>query len=403
MNRKQLVILLVLVVVLGGAGLVIHNKQNQERQGGDPSAGKKLLGDFPVNDVARITLKQGTNEATLVKKDDLWRVGERNDYPASFTDISDFLLKTRDLKIVQSEQVGASQLGRLELAAGQGSNSALVVEFDDQHDKPIKTLLLGKKHMKKTSQPSQFGEGDEGWPDGRYVKTGDSADVAIISNPLDNIEPQPAQWLDKNFFKVEKAKTIAVAFPNATNSWKLTRETESGDWKLADAKADEQLDSAKTSGVSNPFSSPSFADVSTSAKPEEIAAGKPTVVTIDTFDNFSYTVKVGGKTNDDYQLTVAVTAQIPKERTPGKDEKPEDKTKLDKEFKDHQQNLEEKLNQEKGFGKWVYLVSNWVVEPVLKERAQLLVEKKEEPKKEEAKKDVKAAADADAGVKAEEP
>ena len=83
-------------------------------------------------------------------------------------------------------------------------------------------------------------------------------------------------------------------------------------------------------------------------------------------------------------LALNVAAQIPKERTPGKDEKPEDKTKLDKEFKDKTQKLEEKLNQEKPCEKWVYLVSSWTLDPLLKDRSQLLVEKKEEPKKEAA-------------------
>jgi hypothetical protein len=78
-----------------------------------------------------------------------------------------------------------------------------------------------------------------------------------------------------------------------------------------------------------------------------------------------------------------VTAQIPKERTPGKDEKPEDKTRLDKEFKDKQKNLEDKLSQEQKYGKWIYLVSNWTFDSLLKDRSQLLVEKKEEPKKDE--------------------
>jgi len=223
--------------------------------------------------------------------------------------------------------------------------------------------------------------GDEGWPDGRYVKTGDSDSVALISEGLANIEPKPDQWLNKDFFKIEKVRSVAVAFPNATNSWKLTRETESAEWKLAEAKPGEQLDASKASGVANPLSSPSFADVATTATPEGME--KPIIATVETFDNFSYTLKTGQKTNDNYPLAMTVTAQFPKERTAGKDEKPEDKDKLDKEFKEKQKKLEEKLTQEKAYEKWVYLVSSWTVDPLLKERSQLLVEKKEEPKKEE--------------------
>ena len=82
-------------------------------------------------------------------------------------------------------------------------------------------------------------------------------------------------------------------------------------------------------------------------------------------------------------MMVAVAAQIASERAPGKDEKAEDKDKLDKEFKEKQKKLEEKLAQEKTFENWVYFVSSWTVDSLLKERAQLLVEKKEEPKKSE--------------------
>jgi hypothetical protein len=189
--------------------------------------------------------------------------------------------------------------------------------------------------------------GEEGYPDGRWVKVNDSDTVAVISDPLDRIEPKADQWLNKDFFKIEKPKTITATFPAATNSWKLTKETEAGEWKLADAKPGEQLDNSKATGVANPLNTPSFNDVATSSKPEELGLDKATVVNVETFDNFAYTIKVGSKTNHTFPLTMSVSAQIAKERTPGKDEKPEDKTRLDKEFADNQKKLEEKLEQER--------------------------------------------------------
>jgi hypothetical protein len=400
MNRKQFTILLVLVAVLGAAGLMVYNKRNDATKAGDPTLGKKLLADLPVNDVTHLALKQGTNELNLVKKDDFWRVRERNDYLANYSEISDFLLKARDLKVLESEKVGPSEMQRLGLVPGQATNAALVVEMKGQNDKPIRTLLLGKKHMRKSNRPSPMGEmgGDEGWPDGRYVKVGDADAVALISEAFSNLEPKPEQWLNKDFFKVEKVRAISVTFPVETNSWKASRETENGGWKLAGLKAGEEPDSSKTSSLSNPLSSPSFNDV-LAGKPEEHGLDKGTVVTLDTFDNFSYTLKVGPKTNDNYALALTVSAQLPKERTPGKDEKPEDKDKLDKEFKEKQKKLEEKLAQEKAYEKWTYLVSSWTLEPVLKERNQLLVEKKDEKKdekKEEKPADAAAVNPADA-------
>ncbi len=381
MNRKQLITLLVLVVLIGGACLMLLRNQNKSWQGANPALGKKLLGEFPVNDVGHIVIKQGTNELNLAKKD-IWRVRERNNYPADYSEVSGFLVKLQDLKIVQDEKIGPSQLPRLSLTPGPGSNAAVVVDFKDQNDKTIKSLLLGKKHMRKSDRPSPMGDlGEQGWPDGRYVKVANSENVSLVSEPFDRIEPKPEQWLNKDFFKIEKARSVAVTFPNATNSWKLTRETETGEWKLAEAKPTEQLDASKASGVANPFSSASFVDVATNGP--SAAMDKPIVAAVDTFDDFNYILKVGQKTNDNYPVAMSVTAQLPKERTAGKDEKPEDKTKLDKEFKDKQKKLEDKLAQEKTFENWIYLVSSWTVDPLLKERSHLMVEKKEEPKKEE--------------------
>jgi hypothetical protein len=102
------------------------------------------------------------------------------------------------------------------------------------------------------------------------------------------------------------------------------------------------------------------------------------VVTVETFESFTYTIKLGAKTNENFPLKLQVVAQLPKERTPGKDEKPEDKDRLDKEFKERQKKQEEKLAQEKQYEKWTYLASSWTADQVLKERSQLLAEKKEE-------------------------
>ena len=53
-------------------------------------------------------------------------------------------------------------------------------------------------------------------------------------------------------------------------------------------------------------------------------------------------VKVGTKSGDAYTTVVTVSANFPKERTPAKDEKPEDKAKADKAWADRQKQLQDK-------------------------------------------------------------
>jgi hypothetical protein len=386
MNAKQLTLLLVLVVVLGAAGLMVYKKQNAARREGQPGVGRKVLESLAINDVAAVVIRDHTNELKLVKGPEVWQVEQRGNYPANFGEISGFLLKLRDLKAVQVEQVGPSQLGRLGLAKGADTNAPTVVEFRDQAGKTMHQLYLGKKHMRKPTQPSPMGQFDnEGWPDGRYIKVDDSPEVVLVSEVMDNIAPKPEQWLAREFFKVEKARSIAVEHREATNSWKVTRETETDAWKLADAKEGEALDTTKTSSLNYALNSPTFVDVLVDPNPAEFGLDKPRNITLETFDGFTYELKVGNKTNENYAIQVSVSAQLPAERTPGKDEKAEDKERLDKEFKEKQEKLKEKLKTEQAFGKWTYLVAGWTLDPVLKERRELLVEKKEEPKKEEEK------------------
>lgn len=396
MNGKQLGLLLALVVVLGGAGLLLYKNQSSSWTGGGTAVGQKLLGEFDVNAVAQIAIKHGTNELVLAKKNDLWRVAQRGDYAANFSEISSLLLKLKDMKVVQAETIGQSQLGRLELVAS-GTNSPTQVEFRDASGKVVKSLVLGKRHLQKRQGGSPFGDMDDsGYADGRYVQVGGATDKALlVSDELRQLEPEAENWLNKDFFKIEKAKSIAVTFPNATNSWKLARETEGADLKLVDPKPGEELDSSKASGVANPFSSPSFNDVAVGVMPEASGLDKPTVIAVETLEGFAYTINVGAKTNDNFYLQMAVAGNFVKERTPGKDEKPEDKAKLDKEFTDKLKKLEEKLAMEKAYEPWTYLVSSWTVDSIIKERSHFMVEKKEEPKKEEGKTEPAPAAPAE--------
>jgi len=113
---------------------------------------------------------------------------------------------------------------------------------------------------------------------------------------------------------------------------------------------------------------------------------------LETFDGFTYTAKSGTANGDNYPFQVAVAGNFPKTRTPAKDEKPEDKDKLDKEFAEAQKKFADKLAADQKYAKWTYLVSKWTLDSVLKSRADLMVEKKEEPKPEAPKVEVKPGA-----------
>ncbi len=379
MNRKQLILIFLALVILGGAGLVLMNHKDSSWSRPQGKMGQKLFPDFPLNDVATIHVK-AASDLHLAAKDGVWGVQERADYPANLSQIRDLLIKMLDLKISQSETIGPSQLGRMELEPpGKGTNSGTLVEFMDKQGKTIQSFLLGKKHTQQSTSPSPFGGGGE-YPDGRYLLlSNDPKDLLLVSDTLDSIEVNPESWLDRDFFKIDKLQSVSLVSTNATNSWKLTRESESAPWVLAATNAGEVLDSNKVSSLAGTLSYASFVDVASNTAPAVTGLDHPLAVTLGTFDHFTYNLKVGGKTpENNLYLTVAVAADIPAERAAGKDEKPEDKQKLDKEFQDKTKELKDKLAKEKSFAQWVYLVTPSLVDPLIRDRSQLFVDKKEE-------------------------
>ena len=65
---------------------------------------------------------------------------------------------------------------------------------------------------------------------------------------------------------------------------------------------------------------------------------------------------MGKADGENHAVQVAVSADIPKERKPGAEEKPEDKDRLDKEFKEKLAKQEQKLKSSRP-GKWTFKVS----------------------------------------------
>ena len=380
MKPKQLTLVIVLALTLGGLGWWIVRRDAASFQTGGPGLGEKVLADFPLNDVTKVVIRDATNELQLVRDQEIWKVRERHDYPANFVDLGGFLRKVWELKVVQSEQVGESQLGRLQLLdpAQGGTNAGTRVEFQGAGGKSIATLLLGKKHMRQSDTSSSFG--GEGYPDGRWVRVvGGAGQAALVSETFNEIEPKADRWLNKDFFKVEKLKSVEVTHPEPTNSWRLYRETEGGELKLADTTEGEKLDTGKASPVGTILSWPSFVDVVAADAPADVTGlDAPVVARLETFEGFTYQLKLGGKseTNENHHIQISVNGDFPKERTAGPDEKPEDKERLDQEFKEKTDKLEEKLKKEKAFDGWTYLVSKWTVENLLKPRKEFLAEEK---------------------------
>lgn len=368
MNRKSFLILLFWVAVLGGAGLVLFWQDLNAWRNADARTGAKLFDKLPVNEVAEIRLTDGKGAVTLARKDARWVVKQRNDYSANAQAIGDLLVKLPDVKVVQTESVGVSLLPRLNLVApgkdAKAENAGTQLDLADKSGKVIGSLLLGKKVIKTEDSPLPI---KQQTPVGRYVLSPSSQTVLVLSDALSSAEAQPARWLAKDFFKVDRIKSLAASGDGG--SWKIARSEEYGPWKFADGGG--QLDPSKAVAAVNALSSPEFIDVAPDVKPGEFE--KPRTLIADTFDQLTYTIKTSKKADgSDYYLSFAIAGEPPRERKAEKNEKPADKERLDKQFAESLKKLDERLKNERGLAAWTYVVAAKTLEPLLKDRAQLV-------------------------------
>lgn len=371
MKSNQFVLLVVLAAGLGGGGLYVLQHQREGIQKETQKLGGQLLPNFDVNSVAGLRFTQGTNAVNIQKVGDIWAVKERGGYPANFGEIAEFVRKLSDLKIANPITVGASRLPMLELTKEAGT----LVELLDKDGKTIKSVMLGKKHSRGSGDDSPFGGG--GMPDGRYVQVGSGTEgVALVADALANANPKPEDWIAKDFLKVEQPIFIQVTHPDSTNSFTLSRTNEFGDWQLAEAQAGQELDKSKLFSFNTILSGAGFNDVTDQPDPAKYGLVHPVEAQIRTSTGFTYKLKLGKMEGDNYALQVATDGTFVRERAAAKDEKAEDKDKLDKEFKEKLSKQDEKLKTEQALAKWTYTVSKWSVDALLKTKSELLAEKK---------------------------
>jgi len=376
MSRKHFLYLIIALVVLGGAGLALVWQDIAAYRASGAKIGAKLLPGLKIADVAEIRLQDPKHQVTLGRQEKMWVVQERGGYPASFQEISDLMIKLVELKVTQSEQVGASLLPRLELAdPGKGEGGGTLVEFKDGAGKVLAGLVLGKKVLKKDPL-NPLPAAKDGVPAGRYVRVAGGKDtVVVVSDPLGKAEANPGKWLNRDFFKADRIRTLAAGPEGGAPHWRIARAEEWGQWKFAAGGGD--LNPGAAVAAVNKLGSLSFDDVALDSGKE--ASGKPLVIVAETFDNLVYTVKLAGKgKGDDYFVGFAVKGEPPKSRTPEKGEKPEDKERRDKEFAESRKRLEERIAAEQALAKWTYVINRRELEPLLRSREEMVSRRRED-------------------------
>ena len=326
MKSKSLVVLVVVAVALGFAAYFL-------RSGARPSAaklnGKALLPGLNVAEVDRVEIG---GKLTLASSPSGWKVESLHGYPADREKIADNLMKLAELKVGQ-------------VAHGRKLGEETAVVLKDASGKEIASLKLGDKHMKKpTGQAAMYGGG--GYPDGRYAEF--AGETVLLKDSLDAFDGDAKKWCNTRIASISSSDVKAVSFRHGAELVELEKGTNST-WVLKGLGPKEELDTSKTYSLDSALS---YLDFNTVADP------KLTEAELGFSTGYVYTVTVKDGSN-----TVTRVATVGNKVKDGSDRY----FKLDD-------------------GKWIFTISSYSAENMMKKRSDL-VKAKPEPKKEEAKKD----------------
>jgi hypothetical protein len=360
MNARVAAILVVLLVILGGAALVYQRDENARKPANSGVLGQPLFKNLKAADIAAIRIVQPDATLTLQRAENGWSIAERDGFPADLAKVRDFVLKAISLKIGQSEPVAEKDRARVNLddPAKKGAAAATLVEFSAADGKALAKILVGKKYFKQEPENAQKAPGD-----GRFVMLPDNpGTVFLVSDPLAQASARSADWIDRTSFQVEKVKTLEVRYPDGSG-WRIERAGDNADWKLAGAQPGERIEVTKANAASYSLSLLELADVAPKdAKDDGKMTGldSPTLINATTLDGLDYAIKVGKLEAQNYYVSFQVSGE------------PEKDAGADKDRAERIKKLEERLPREKRLSSHVLLIPKSKLDDTLKKRDDLL-------------------------------
>ncbi|MAE63910.1 MAG: hypothetical protein CMJ18_06520 [Phycisphaeraceae bacterium] len=221
MNTKTTIFLLVLLIIVGGAYVILDRMDGEGVDEETPSGGSGKVGTpvfaesaFPHDDADSITIERGEERITLVKEGDDWRQTEPVEFPLSSWQVEQIAKDAAGLSYVEKFTPGRGDAPAADVIGLASPAAVVTVGFASSGDDAPKA--------QKITIGDRLGVGGRG-----YVKFDDDPDAYVVNDDLHK------QVIGKKFSELRK-KSFDAPKEGTAGKVTLTRDGQTVELVKAD-------------------------------------------------------------------------------------------------------------------------------------------------------------------------
>jgi len=282
------VVVITLVLIVLTISLVTEKEQAQQAQ---DTSGQVFLPALAkdINAVSVVEVKQGTDTATMERKDETWRVNEQSGYPADFPKLRQILISLSDLKTIEAKTKKSENYERLGVQEPDAGNNSKQVTIKDNEGTVLASLIIGN------GKPGAEGKAS------LYVRKSNDAQAWLVEGQV-NLPFRTIDWLDKSIMDIgpNRIRTVSITQPEGKKLVVYKENSSDSEYKIKDLADGKKLKSpGMINSISGALSSLMLDDV---VKAEDFEFTQQDTVTVryETFDGLVIDAKVMDKDDKTY-------------------------------------------------------------------------------------------------------
>lgn len=365
MTAKKLIGMAAVLVLLVGIA-VVQKKKDVSRHSPPARTDATLLEGIDLNAITQLEITQSsTGRVALIKKDGQWTVDSLYGYPADFSQLANALRTMADVKPgspMRAANVTASEFGL------DDSAKRIVLKTGD--NRTAATVVIGEQRK---------GSAASDWKNQSFIRKDQEEAVYLVAYDFDLFSEKSTDWISRSLLQVPPDDIVSV------KAGDVVLKKNGADWTLPDLnKETEEFQSPEADRMRSVLEELGCITVADPAKTDkELGFDKPFTYVAQTKDGFTYTIKLGAKTDVGQFARFAVDYTRPAPPVAPAGDDAEKKKAYDKELEAFNSTVAANADKADALNarlsKWTPLISTYAAECLQLPRVNIAPTKGTEP------------------------